>query len=116
MRPIPLNIGIDNAQAVNLANRNIHCLHSRFRKPWELQPNGDIWATIENILDERGQGTTKVTKLKGHATQEHVDKKIISAEDKEGNELADRLADDAHEGFLKHIRELANLYVHRTNQ
>ena len=34
----------------------------------------------------------------------------------EGNELADRLADDAHEGFPKHIMELANLYVHRTNQ
>ena len=47
VRPIPLSIGVDNAQAVNLANRIIHGLHFRFRKRWELQPNGDICANIE---------------------------------------------------------------------
>ena len=70
----------------------------------------------EAIIEERGQGATKVTKLKGHAEQHHVDDKIISAENKAGNETADRLAGEAHEGFLDHVRQLANLYVHRSNQ
>ena len=116
MRPISLNIGVDNAFAVPIANRIIHGLHTKHRKPWELQPNGDIWCTIEQIIDERGEGTTKVTKLNGHATQQHIDDKVITAENKAGNEIADRLANDANEGFPKHVRELANLYVHRTNQ
>ena len=47
MRPTPLHVGIDNALAVSTANRIIHGLQSKFCKPWELQPNGDIWAKIE---------------------------------------------------------------------
>ena len=115
MGPVPLNVGVDNALAVSTANRIIHGLQTKYRKPWELQPNGDIWANFKNTLDEAGQGATKVTKLKGHATQQHIDDKVISAEDKAGNDIADQLADEAHEGFPKHQRELANLYVHRTN-
>ena len=53
MRPVPLNVGVDNALAVSTANRIIHGLQTKYRKPWELQPNGDIWAKIEHILDER---------------------------------------------------------------
>ena len=80
MRPVPPNIGIDNALAVSTANRTIHGLQPKHRKPRELQPNGDIWPKIEKILDERGHGTTKVAKLKGHATQQHVEDKVITAE------------------------------------
>ena len=98
-----------------MADKSIHGLHTRYSKPWELQANGDIWRKFEKIIDERGQGTTKVTKLKGHAEQHHVDDTLITAENKAGNETADRLAGEAHDGFLKHFRQLANLYVHRTN-
>ena len=73
-----------------------HGLHTRYSKPWELQANGDIWRKTEKIIEERGPGTTKVTKLKGHAEQHHVDDKIITAENKAGNETADRLAGEAH--------------------
>ena len=44
VRLVPLNAGVDNALAVSTANRIIHGLQTKHRKPWELQPNGDMWA------------------------------------------------------------------------
>ena len=41
----------------------------------------------------KGPGTVKATWVKGHATQEHVDRGITSDANREGNRVADTVAD-----------------------
>ena len=114
-RHIPLHIGVDNALAVRNSNRIINGLQGTYNKQWKLHANGDIWRKIDKAIQQRGEGTTRVTKLKGHANGQHVHDKLISADYREGNIIADSLASEAYEGFKNHVPELSNLYGHRTN-
>ena len=68
--------------------------------------NKDIWNIIEGIIDDRvNKGTLRVTWTKGHATQEHIDKGILTEEEKRRNEEADWYADRGRE---EHTRNDVN--------
>ena len=84
--PMPIHIGIDNSTVV----QNFHKLQKfaeeqlsvggalrsglhPLRKPWQLVTDGDLWKVAWNILMQRGTTTVKVTKVKGHATEQHVE-------------------------------------------
>eukprot|EP00969_Alexandrium_andersonii_P264312 11681827-Alexandrium_andersonii.AAC.1 len=41
------------------------------RFPFGLVRDGDIWQLISEALSKRGVSTVRVTKVRGHATEEH---------------------------------------------
>ena len=63
---------------------------------------------------EGGGHPFKVTKVKGRATEQHINDKIANPTDKKGNDIADHLATKAYDLFHDHINQIANLYAHRT--
>ncbi len=44
------------------------------KKHWELQSDGDLWAKYWETLRERGWRSVKISKVKGHAKEEHIER------------------------------------------
>ena len=109
----PLHLGVDNSLAVSNLNKIINGTRTANSKPWELIPHGDIWKKVEQAIQQRRPGTTRITKDKGHAAQQHIIDEITTEEHKEGNDIADGLATKAYQCF-GHVKESANLITHRT--
>ena len=69
-----------------------------------MQSDGDIWGEFWEILEARGARTVRITKVKGHATEEDVQDGRATKEDKEGNDQADAAANKGarsmQEGFV----------------
>ena len=57
-----------------------------------LQKDGDLWKNMWEATLIRGPRAHCITKVKGHATKEEVDKGIATAKDKKGNDQADECA------------------------
>ena len=66
---------------------------SPWHKPYAYIKDGDMWRTFVKMVDAKGVEAVDITKVKGHATDEAVFAGTIRAEDKEGNDDADRGAD-----------------------
>ena len=116
LRPAPLHVGVDNPLAVTNLNEIIHGSRAQSAKAFERTHHGDTRKKIETAVRERGPGTTKVTNVKGRATERHVEESTTTAEHREGNNIADNLATKAHDGFHDHFNESANPTTLRTNQ
>ena len=58
-----------------------------------LQIDGDLWQLAWEAIKTRGAGNQTLRKVKGHATEKDVAKGISTAEDREGNDIIDKLAD-----------------------
>ena len=43
-----------------------------------MQPDGDMWAILDDIVSVRGKHATRGTKVKGHATDEDVRKGLAT--------------------------------------
>ena len=65
------------------------------KKHWYLQKDGDVWYAIWRIILAKSPQAIKVTKLKGHATEEDVTVGIIIEVDKSGNHISDTLVKEA---------------------
>ena len=55
----------------------------------------------------------KVTKVKGHATDEMIDEGKVRKQDKEGNDQADEAADKGSKGDQKYLAAAAKLFCER---
>lgn len=64
-----------------------------FGKAWGLQIDGDLWEQA------RGIGNKSLRKVKGHATEKYIENGISNPEDKEGNDVSDKLADKGVEAI-----------------
>ena len=42
------------------------------KRPWSIQANGDLWQWMEDILKAKGRSSFKITKVKGHVTEQQV--------------------------------------------
>ena len=62
------------------------------KRPWSIQANGDLWQWMEDILKAKGRSSFRITKVKGHVTEQQVLEGKYTREHKEGNDEADRLA------------------------
>ena len=60
-----------------------------------MQKDGDVWYAIWRIIFAKSPQAIKVTKLKGHATEEDVTAGIITEVDKSGNHISDTLVKEA---------------------
>ena len=78
---------------------------------WMLINDGDLWEQVWQNLTARKDCTTKITKVKGHATKDHVESGLATAKDKWGNDLADLVADEGVKNHGHHTLELGRLYA-----
>ncbi len=92
LAPVPIHIGSDNLAFVNRANLIITGVLRIDVKPWQLSPDGDLWALFDSIVKQRGAHSIRVTWVKGHAKQKHLDKGITTPWRKWGNDRADEIA------------------------
>ena len=66
-------------------------------KCWQLTKDGDLWRKFNETIVAKNPEAVKLTKVKGHATSEMVEKKEVSFEDKHGNDQADVAAEKCTE-------------------
>ena len=63
------------------------------RKPWKTVSDGDLWEHFWLAASAKGTKSIRLSWVKGHATQEHVDKGITTESDSAGNHQANRAAE-----------------------
>ncbi len=71
------------------------------RRPWSTQIDGDLWQTLYNTLKANGP-----TKVKGHATNAMVESGAVKPEDKQGNDEADKYANEGVQLYGKEVTKL----------
>ena len=106
--PIRSNYATDSASMLGKANKLIEAAANHevngidegskrfinpFRKAWGLQTDGDLWEQAWRAVLKRGSMNQQLRKVKGHATEEDVEKGVATKEDKVGNDNSDILAD-----------------------
>ena len=91
----PVHIGSDSEVFVNGANELIEDIKANKvpRHNWKLVSDGDLWEHFYKAILAKGPQSTRPTWVKGHATQEHIDKGITTIAHKAGNHEADATAD-----------------------
>ena len=72
-----------------------------------------LWLLFELLVCQRGLETVKITKVKGHAIAEMVEQGKVREEDKEGNDMADQVADQGATKSQGKLQMFAGLYVWR---
>ena len=70
-----------------------------FGKAWGLQTDGDLWKQAWLAVLKRGTGNQSLRKVKGHATEKDIENSISNPDDKEGNDVSDKLADKGVEAI-----------------
>ena len=61
--------------------------------PLELVNDGDFIAMVREMIERRGEGTVRITEVKGHAGEDMVRGEQVRELDREGNNRADDAAD-----------------------
>jgi len=81
------------------------------RRPWALQPDGDLWSAMEQLIKHKGAHSIRITWVKGHAKLEHIESGVSTHAHKAGNDRADTLADQGVDSHIQGLSHLANFYV-----
>ena len=111
----PAHIGIDNAACVSAGQQLIavakqldghvqletprvyqalkDICKGKLRKPWSLQPNGDLLKLLLAFIISKGPHAVLYTKIKGHAKQTDIDKGITTVAKAAGNKKSDEVAE-----------------------
>ena len=109
---VPVHIGTDSAAFQRKANKLLSWLRGgrRARADWRMQSDGDLWEHFYKAAAAKGAGAIEISKVKGHATDEHVRAGTVCQDDKEGNDQADAAADAGVLVHGKSLIELASWY------
>lgn len=122
VRRAPIHMGSDSQALITKANIMMDAARrwsydsgpgrwlrrNPFRKPWGLQPDGDLWQAAWGAILQRGLDNQKLSKVKGHATRKQVEEGTVVEAHKEGNDWADWFADKGarqHTEFISHGAE-----------
>jgi ribonuclease HI len=91
----PIHIGSDSRAFVDRANASLIKIHKhkRFKKPWGVVSDGDLWAHFAKAVKAKGISSIKISWVKGHAKEVHIKEGITDAYKKQGNDEADDCAD-----------------------
>ena len=111
--PKPIHLGVDNSAALRHLNDILQGTTGTSRRPWGMQPDGDMWAILDEIINVRGKHATKGTKIKGHATDEDVRKGLTTPSDKQGNDSADKMVHRGYDSYGLRRRALCALHDER---
>ena len=86
-----VHLGVDNLNVVRLVGRMLD--GNLGAQPFQVVPDGDLLCLIHHMLLLRGLDTVKVTKVKGHASEDMVVDGRVRDLDRLGNRAADEAAD-----------------------
>ena len=96
-----VHLGVDNLNVVRHVGRILGGGPSA--RPFEIVKDGDLLCLIERMLQLRGLDTVKVTKVKGHASEDMVLDGRVRDLDRLGNNAADEAADFGRRRVPVHI-------------
>ena len=111
----PVHIGSDSKAFVDTASAYLRQIAkgSKPRKPWKTVSDGDLWELFWNAAAAKGTRAVRLSWVKGHATQQHVDEGITTAKDRTGNHHADKAADAGNQVHGTQVLRVANLMHER---
>jgi ribonuclease HI len=95
----PVHIGSDSEAFVDKATALINLISKggdpQQHRPWSMCQDGDLWAHFCKCVLAKGPQSIRLTWVKGHAKQHHIDKGVTTLTNKTGNDKADEAADEA---------------------
>jgi hypothetical protein len=113
----PVHIGSDSKAFVDKANELLEIISTgddpQDRRPWSLTNDGDLWAHFCEVVQAKGHLAIKISWVKGHAKQHHVDSGITTYEDLLGNAQADATADEATALYGPEMLDIAKWFHNR---
>ena len=62
------------------------------KKIWACTKDGGLWEHAQKMMHKKGPESIKTVKVKGHATEEMVEKGVVRSVDKKGNDKAGEAA------------------------
>ena len=91
----PVHVGSDSKAFVSRARKLQRNLANgrAAKKQWKLISDGDLWEHFYKALQTKGPNSFRATWVKGHATEDHVNKGVTTNQDRIGNDHADKIAD-----------------------
>jgi ribonuclease HI len=95
----PVHIGSDSRAFVDKANNLLDTIRRgvdpQDLKSWSVVNDGDLWAYFCAAVMRKGYTSVRITWVKGHAKQHHIEQGITTLQHKAGNDAADHAADEA---------------------
>ena len=89
---------------------------SPWKKCWQLMKDGDLWGKFMETVKAKNPKAVKLTKVKGHATEEMVESNLVEADDKHGNDQADTAAEKGTDHAQNTLTYFANFYQRRQSE
>ena len=88
--------GVDNANVVGHVSRILDGKSPS--RPFQILLDGDLLLLIQMLVSARREGSTSISKVKGHADDDLVRRGQVRQADTIGNDLADEAADHGRLG------------------
>jgi len=86
------------------------------RKPFNIIPDGDLWEWFAKIVKAKGAEAVRLTKVKGHATEEMVKQGKVKEEHKVGNDFSDEAADIGVEQHGNEFLEASTFFAAKQHE
>ena len=110
----PVNIASDSKAFVIRFRNTMNDIKMGLPEPrWSQCNDGDLWNQIWIILRSRGPHSVRVTKVKGHATIQHLVDGAVEPIDKYCNDMADSLATYAREHRSDNMGRISDFFAQR---
>ena len=114
----PVHIGSDSRVFVDKANLLLDQLGTgrQVTRIWHMVSDGDLWSHFEAAVKAKGPNSIRISWVKGHADQAHIEAGLTTTAHKVGNDRADLVAD---KGVLVHgedVVTIARLFTSRHQQ
>ena len=84
-----------------------------FKKRWSLMKDGNLWQAFQKAVKAKNPWAVWVTKVKGLAKDEDVEKGEVEPEDKQINDKADEAAERGSRKEQERLAAAASLYSKR---
>ena len=81
-----------------------------------MRPDGDVWQTMEAVVEQRGRRSSRGTNVKGHAKEEDVRSGAVSLADKQGNDVADSMVQRGAMTYGERRRAFCQLHDTRRDE
>ena len=114
----PVHIGSDSEVFVLKAKCIIESIQKgcECKCNWKLMSDGDLLEHFYEVVKAKGAQAIRITWVKGHATDQHVEKGITTDKNKVGNQIADEVADLGTALHGKQVMSAAKRMSSRHNQ
>jgi ribonuclease HI len=111
----PVHLGTDSKAFVLRANFILDLIRQNKlpKVRWGLMSDGDLWEHFFKVARAKSPEAIRITWVKGHATQEHINRGITTQTHLEGNDTADKTADQGVAQHGEQTTHFATVYSKR---